>query len=393
MRPLVLTGSALAARVAVLVLYELRDGLVPEDLIDVITATATLLAFRALYLWLRSWREQERPTTNERALARKLVEGHGSDTLSYFALRHDKSYFFSPTRRSFLAYAVLGGSAVVTGDPVGDQAEFATLFESFRNLARKRGWRVVILGASSALVSLYRSAGFYALEVGEEAVIRPAAFSLEGRAIRKVRQSVHRLHRAGYRAAVLGEIELEPGLRAELVRVSDEWRGRWPERGFTMTLDKLFGHPETRFVIARDEQGHIGGFLHLVPCCGGGYSLSAMRRRRETPNGLMEFLIAEAIAWTQAEGVPELSLNFCVFSDLLRERDDRSPAERLARRGLRSLDGVFQLDRLLSFTGKFFPEWRPRFLCFERLSDFPPAGLACLRIESLLTPPRLRKAA
>jgi len=393
MRPLVLTCSALAALLAVLVLYELREGVVPEDLIDVVTATATLLGFRALYLWLRSWREREQPTTHERALARKLVEGHGRDTLSYFALRQDKSYFFSPSRRSFLAYTVLGGSALVTGDPVGDQAEFAPLFESFRSLARSRGWRVVILGASSGLVPLYRSHGFRALELGEEAVIRPDAFSLEGRRIRKVRQSVHRLRRAGYRATVLGEADLEPGLRAELVQVSDEWRGRWPERGFTMTLDNLFGHPETRFVIARGEDGRVGGFLHLVPCCGGGYSLSAMRRRRETPNGLMEFLIAEAIAWTRAEGVPEVSLNFCVFSDLLRERDDRSPGGRLARRGLQSLDGVFQLERLLSFTGKFFPEWRPRFLCVERLSDFPLAGLACLRVESLLAPPRLRRAA
>jgi lysylphosphatidylglycerol synthetase-like protein (DUF2156 family) len=51
---------------------------------------------------------------------------------------------------------------------------------------------------------------------------------------------------------------------------------------------------------------------------------------------------------------------------------------------------------LLSFTGKFFPEWRPRFLCLERLSDFPLIGLAYLRAESLLTPPgpwaRLRRA-
>ena len=162
-----------------------------------------------------------------------------------------------------------------------------------------------------------------------------------------------------------------------------------------MAMDQLFGHGETLFVIARREDGQVGGFLHLVPSpASGGYSLSAMRRRRSTPNGLMEFLIVEAIAWSRAHDAPEVSLNFCVFADLLRA-GERSFTGRVARHGLQSLDHLFQLERLLSFTAKFFPEWRPRFLCLERLSDFPLIGLAYLRAESLLIPPgpwtRLRR--
>ena len=397
LKALVLTASSLGSLVAVLVLYELDEGLVPEDLIDLGTATAALLGFRALYLWLRSWRQREQPTESERALARTLVERHGRDTLSYFALRRDKSYFFSPSRGSFLAYTVLGGSALVSGDPVGEPTEFAALLAGFRRLAHGRGWRVGILSASEELLPLYRSAGLLAIKVGAEAVVRPAGFSLEGRPIRKVRQSVHRLRRAGYQAIVLPEGEVPAALREELQEVSEEWRGSWPERGFTMAMDELFGHGETLFVIARRGDGQVGGFLHLVPSpASGGYSLSAMRRRRSTPNGLMEFLIVEAIAWTRAHDAPEVSLNFCVFADLLRA-GEHSLTGRVARHGLQSLDRVFQLERLLSFTGKFFPEWRPRFLCLERLSDFPLIGLVYLRAESLLTPPgpwtRLRRAA
>jgi lysyl-tRNA synthetase class 2 len=164
-----------------------------------------------------------------------------------------------------------------------------------------------------------------------------------------------------------------------------------------MAMDELFGDAGTLFVIGRDAKGRVGGFLHLVPSpASGGYSLSAMRRRRATPNGLMEFLVVEALAWTRINGAPEVSLNFCVFADVLRA-GDRSLSGRLARHGLQSLDRVFQLERLLRFTGKFFPEWRPRFLCVERISDFPLVGLAYLRAESLLTPPgpwaRLRRAA
>jgi lysylphosphatidylglycerol synthetase-like protein (DUF2156 family) len=34
------------------------------------------------------------------------------------------------------------------------------------------------------------------------------------------------------------------------------------------------------------------------------------------------------------------------------------------------------------------PEWEPRYICLERLSDLPVVGLAYLQVESLLTPPR-----
>jgi lysylphosphatidylglycerol synthetase-like protein (DUF2156 family) len=51
------------------------------------------------------------------------------------------------------------------------------------------------------------------------------------------------------------------------------------------------------------------------------------------------------------------------------------------------LDRLFQLERLHSFNRKFFPQWRRRYLCFERWTDFPLVGLAYLHAESLLTPP------
>ena len=392
-KPLVLTAAATGSLVAALVLYELHEGIVPEDLFDLATATATLLAFRSLYLWLRGWRGREHPTEGDRALARELVDLHGRDSLAYFALRKDKSYFFSASRRAFLAYTVLGGSALVSGDPVGDAAELQGLLRDFRALARSRGWRVAIVSAGEELLPLYRAAGFHAIKVGDEAFVRPSAFSLEGRPIRKVRQSVHRLLRAGYTAQIVEDRDLDEPLRAELHQVSEEWRGRWPERGFSMSMDDLFGNPGALFVIARDTEGCARGFLHLVPSpASGGYSLSAMRRCRETPNGLMEFLIVEALDWSRARGAPEVSLNFCVFADLLRA-GERSLSLRVARTGLQSLDRVFQLERLLKFTGKFFPEWRPRFLCIERRTDFPLVGLAYLRAESLLSPPSLRRAA
>ena len=150
-----------------------------------------------------------------------------------------------------------------------------------------------------------------------------------------------------------------------------------------MAMDDFFAEPETLFAVVESPDG-AGGFLHLVPS-GHGYSLGAMRRRPDTPNGLMEYLISELLVWARELEVQEISLNFCVFADFLGEPDCRRDAA--IGRVLRIGDRIFQLERLLVFSRKFAPEWRPRYLCVERLSDLPLVGVAYLRVESLLTPP------
>ena len=112
-----------------------------------------------------------------------------------------------------------------------------------------------------------------------------------------------------------------------------------------------------------------------------------MRRRRETPNGLMEFLITETIAWARVENVTEVSLNFAVFADFMRADEEASRLTRTMRWVLLKGDRLFQLERLHSFSRKFHPVWRPRYVCLEKLTDLPLVGLAYLRVEQLLTPP------
>ena len=383
--PLVATLAALAAAVGWALWLEDRSGWFPERGVETLGGISLLLGAFALHLWLRPISERVRQSTGERRAARQLVEAYGRDSLAFFTLRRDKSYLFSPSRTSFLAYRVIGGAALVSGDPVGDESEFDALLEEFRRTTRARGWRMAVLGASEDQLARYRRLGMRAIKLGDEAVLRPGAFSLEGRPIRKVRQSVSRLSKAGYALRVVAVGDVDPCLREKVDAVSAAWRGNQPERGFSMSMDELYA-PDTLLAVAEDEHGEVGGFLHLVPSpAARGYSLSTMRRRPGTPNGLMEFLIAETLAWANERGASEISLNFCVFTDFL--QPELRGWRAVARRALLGLDRLFQLDRLHSFNKKFFPEWRPRYLCVERLSDVPVVGLAYLRVESLLVPP------
>ena len=388
LRPLARVLLALAAVAGLLALRAVDTVHESDHVESALVVLGVLLMFRAMYLWLRPLADRGQHTELDRRTAKRVVREQGRDSLAYFSLRRDKSYFFSTSRQSFLAYRVVNGTALISGDPIGDAAEFPELIEEFRRVAHARAWRVATLGTSQEFVPVLRRSGFHAVYLGDEAVIEPAQFSLEGRPIRKVRQSVSRLRKAGYAARAVEVSEVDVALRNEIAAVSAEWRGRWPERGFTMAMDALWDYPDSVLLLAEGPDGRLGGFIHLVPspACAG-WSLATMRRRRETPNGLMEFLIVEAIDWCRRHGANELSLNFSVFANAL-SADESSPRKlRALRWTLLRFDRFFQLDRLYSFNRKFFPLWRSRYVCFERWSDVLLVALAYLHVEQLLTPP------
>jgi lysyl-tRNA synthetase class 2 len=367
----VVAALLLSAVLFVVVMYETDDVSARIEEAGLLLVAA--LGFRALWLWLRPLPVVP-PCAEDRERATELVQEHGTDSLAYFALRRDKSYFFAPSGKSFLAYRVIGSTALVAGDPIGEKHERGELMSEFVRVAHTKGWRVAIAGASNEALEDYTAIGFKSMYLGDEAVIRPAEFSLEGRAIRKVRQSVSRLEKSGYEVRILSTADAGDDLRAEL--------------GFTMAMDAVFRYPDTVLAVAVSPDGSVGGFLQLVPSpASEGYSLSSMRRRKDTPNGLMEYLITEALGWARDHNVTEVSLNFAVFADFLRADEDAGAFTRAARWGLLKADRLFQVERLHSFNRKFFPHWRRRYFCFERWSDLPLAGLAYLQAESLLIPP------
>jgi lysyl-tRNA synthetase, class II len=347
----------------------------------------------AAAVWLRPWQQRLFPDLRRRAQAAEIVRRWGGDTLAPFALRADKDWFL--TGQTLLAYRVVRGIALVSGDPVGPPGEAGPALASFLDYARAHGWRTAVLGASGRLLPSYREHGLHPVYHGDEAVVGTAAFSLDGRPMRATRQAVHRLERKGFRAEVLTAGEVEPALRAELVAVEQAWLGRAPRKGFAMELDSLFrlDGGDAVFVIGRDEQGRVNGFLHLAVCpAGRALSLSTMPRWRETPNGFTAWLIVRAVSWAREHGYPHVSLNFSPFAGLLAASEAGLPrARRLERRALLRLKGVLalQLDNLLRFNAQFGPAWQPRYLILQAWTDLPRVAVAAMAAEGYLPHARL----
>jgi len=317
----------------------------------------------------------------ERRRARELVRRHGRDTLAAFKLRSDLDYLFSPDGHAFLGYRVEGGVLLAAGDPVGPPDALSALLDRAHEFAELHGLRLGVLGASRATATAARAAGLRALYLGDEAILDLRSFSLQGRAIRKVRQSVSRLAQAGYTTELVDAASLGPSLLRELQEVSCRWRAGKPERGFAMAI--ALEDPGARagvVVLARDGEGRVRGWLHFLPSFGRpAMSLASMRRDPATPNGLMEFLVVRAAEALRARGVAELSLNFAAFARPL--RSPRGYGDRVLARLLGVAGRRFQIESLYRFNAKFFPRWEPRYLLYQSAAALPRIGLAALLAE------------
>jgi lysyl-tRNA synthetase, class II len=330
------------------------------------------------------------PDAELRAAAVALVRTHGTDTLAYFKLRHDKQYLFSSDRRAFLGYRIENRVLLVSGDPVGHPGSIPSLLTELSAFAERRALHIAALGVSEGMRASFEQLGLRALYIGDEAVVDTEAFSLEGRAIRKVRQSVSRLENAGYRAEIHDFASIDDATTGELEAISRDWRQGATERGFSMTLDAMRrdDQGDTVIVVARDAEGRARGFLHFVPSYGRpAMSLSFMRRERDTPNGLTEFLVARSIELLRGRGIHEVSLNFAAFAQLI--HSPRGHTQRLLGRLLGLADTFFQIESLYRFNAKFFPRWEPRYLLYESMLGLPRAGLTALWVEGQLPQPSL----
>jgi lysyl-tRNA synthetase class 2 len=330
------------------------------------------------------------PGPRTRSLAAGVVRQHGSDTLSFFKLRQDNHYFFTDDRAAFVGYKVDSGVLLLSGDPVGPREKFPELLIGVRNFARARGLRFGALAASESMRDIYSGMGLTTMYIGDEAIVEAEDFSLEGRAIRKVRQSVNRLAKNGYSSELLTLSELDLATLAEIDEVLVLGRQGRPEIGFTMGMDSIRGSNDcdTLFLLARDGDDKVRAVLHFVPCYArSAVSLSLMRRDPATPNGLTEFLIVRGIEALRERGVAEVSLNFATGARWVHE--PTNPLEKLAGKVVVWLDKWLQLESLYRFNVKFGPRWEPRYLVFEGWHRLPRTGLAAIWLEGQLPKPHL----
>jgi lysylphosphatidylglycerol synthetase-like protein (DUF2156 family) len=368
-------------------------SIVLPDRLDDFGAPALLavsLGFVLWILWLAVRPAVARRTRGDVvAQARSIVATWASGTLDYFALRDDKELFV--WGQTIVAYAVHHGVCLVSPDPVGPDWERDVAWTAFRRFSEDHGWSVAVLGAGESWLDTYRTQGMHNLYVGDEGVVDVRRFSLQGGRRKALRQAANRIANHGYTISfhdpATVDAELEAGIRAV---VGASRRGD-AERGFSMTLGRIFDPADAGLLLAVCHAPGVDGvpgppvaFCQYVPAPGiAGYSLDLMRRDDgEHPNGLLDFVIVETIRHLRERGYERLGLNFATMRAVLAGEAGAGLVGSIERWALRRMSGSMQIESLWRFNAKFDPDWAPRYIVYDSPEHLVPVALAIARAES-----------
>ncbi|WP_432541644.1 bifunctional lysylphosphatidylglycerol flippase/synthetase MprF [Kineococcus sp. SYSU DK002] len=330
---------------------------------------------------------RQRPAERERA--RAVVARWGGDTLDHFALRDDKDFFFVafPEGEGVVAHSVRNGVCLVSPDPIGPPRRHGALLTEFLDHVERNGWSVAVVGAAAPWLPLYEAVGLRPVYLGDEAVLDCSTFSLKGSSMKSLRGSVNRVAKAGVHVEFHDGPTLAPELRAELLALSGQSRQGEAERGYSMTLSRLFDPADTGVLVsvARSADGRAAGFVQWVPAPAvQGYSLDVMRRSTapEVPNGLTDALIVATAQHLAGLGVRGLGLNFAVLREVVAGVREGAVAD-LGRRALHVLSRSAQIESLWRFTAKYDPQWRPRYVVLDSVEFAAAQGLTIAGAEGL----------
>jgi phosphatidylglycerol lysyltransferase len=342
---------------------------------------AVTLGF-ALLLLIRPVFLREPATSAERAKAKGIVEAYGGSPLARLTLLDDKSYFFS-SGGSVIAFVAKNRIALTLGDPMGPREDAAACISAFKTHCATNDWEAVFYQVRPDHMEIYRAAGFKSLCIGQEAVVDLAGFTLAGGENKSIRTSVNRLSKMHYHAEVIAP-PLPRELMTRLRAVSDEWLTvmNGTEMRFSVGWFDDDYIQDGAVIVVLDPQGQVNAFANIIP----EYqrrevSIDLMRHRRETENGLMDFLFVSLIQWAKEQGCSTFSLGLSALSGLGEHSDD--PAiERALHYIYEQVDQFYNFKGLHAFKAKYHPSWEPRYLIYPSAASLPAIALAMAQAET-----------
>jgi phosphatidylglycerol lysyltransferase len=316
-------------------------------------------------------------------LANRIREEHGRSSLDYFKTWPDKTIFISSSGRSFLAYGVALGFAVVLGDPVGPDDDLEETVLEFTELCSENGWRVAFHQTNPEFLPIYHNAGYKKLKIGDDALVDLQQFSLQGKERRRLRSKVNELDKLGMRTEWI-EVPIPDSVLREAREVSDEWLkipGR-RERKFTLGWFDEDYVRRTPLLVVRDPSGKMLAFLNFIRSYGPSEGESdLMRRRKDTPNGIMDYLFIKSFLELKARGYARCNLGMAPMSGF-QESEDSTLQERSIHTFFQRWERIFSFQGLRFYKAKFASTWEPRYVIYRNALDLPRMALALARVSA-----------
>ena len=331
-------------------------------------------------------------------------------------------HFLAPGEEGLVNYRLESNVAVVLGDPVCAPEASERVTRSFLDFCALRNWRVAFYQTYPDHLSTYRALKLRAFKIGEEAIIHPQTFTLNGSAMANVRISARHAERDKivihwYEGAPPAEV------MQQLEQISDAWLKlkagqHTSEMGFSMgRLDELpatakradtlasisplssGSHkiaPRVVTGVAITSSGKPCAFVTFIPVYGSlftnvatpgnqsemqnwGWTLDLMRRAPDAPPGVIELLLVRAIERFRSCGAQIVSLGMVAMADSHQEMTHGQ--QQLASFITDRLHLLESRRTLFKFKQKFHPCWESRYIVTSTTLALPKIALAILRLR------------
>ncbi|WP_018348128.1 phosphatidylglycerol lysyltransferase domain-containing protein [Longispora albida] len=365
-------------------------GLLPDG-----PVARILFGYTGLVFWLVTlagllvlfWRTRAVTEPGAAARAREVLKRGGSN-LSYMTMWEGNHYWFTPGGKSAVAYRVINGIAVTTGDPIGLPAERAEAVAGFAEFCATQGWTPCFYSVTEDSREAALDLGWRAVQVAEDTVLALAELKFSGKKWQDVRTALNNAAKAGITAQWYTFPEAPLPIAEQVREISEEWvadKGM-PEMGFTLGGLSELEDRSVRILVAVDADGKVHGVTSWLPVYRDGepigWTLDFMRRGVAsgpdgTPvfRGVMEFLIASAALSFKDEGAEFLSLSGAPLARL--DRGEQPTAlQRLLDFTGRTLEPVYGFRSLFAFKAKFQPAYEPMYMAYPDPAALPAIASA-----------------
>ena len=346
-----------------------------------IVAASTILY--AVWMLLRPVLLQVGGTEAEREQAFDLIKQYGHSSLAHFCLLPDKSYYFSPSGKTVIAYVPKGRGAIALGDPIGAPEDLKDAIIGYKEFCDRNDWYPAFYQTLPDNLNLYKSLGFKSVKIGEEAIVDLHTFTTQGKAGKNIRNALNRFNKLGYQVKYY-----QPSIADELLDklkiISDRWLNavQGSEKQFSLgwfDYDYLRG---CEIATVESQLGEIVAFANVVP----EYQLNEitidlMRKLEDTEHGVMEFLFVSLFQHYKELGYDSFNLGLSALAGL--KKDRQSPRlEKSLEYLYRHLNRFYNFQGLHGFKNKFNPRWESRYLVYPSLAALPDTIVALIRADS-----------
>jgi phosphatidylglycerol lysyltransferase len=362
-----------------------NTGLVPvtrfaKDFLISINISGFIALSFLLYTILRPHFINETTSPLEFDRARNLVEKYGNSGLDYFKIYYDKLIFAPENLNAFISYRIAGNIAVVLENPVAetpaDLTQCVLLFDKF---CFENGFKNIFYRVPEESLPLYKETSKKSLFMGQEGVVDLNTFTLEGGKNKALRNAINKVVDEGFRSSVHVP-PIKDGLLQKLKAVSDEWLDstKREEIIFSQGMFRWNELKNQTIITVENPEEKVIAFLNIIPDFKPGEgTFDLFRKTKDSPHGVMDFLIVEFFKYMKSQNYLKVNLGFAPMSGI---DDSRTFPERTMKFAYEKIRSFSHFKGSRNFKDKFFPAWHNKYLIYSQDYDLMQVPAALTKV-------------